>query len=330
MADAEHKKHFRHISDIDVWLTPDRNYFVFILLSVFGGFLALDHIYLRSFETAFQKVLYNFFGLGIWYFWDLIQIFSDGKKVRSAGLSSPFDWTQGIGRGVFTDPEKEQKYVPEKSYIIWAFLAIFGGFLALDKFYIGDTWHGVVKLVSVFSPIFLFGLFWVAWDAFHAYFMTKQVVGDKISLPFPLTWIGFNETDGSIFLPSVPKDGGGGISGFAKAIWGIPSDKLKTAFSLLSVPPLTNAIGTVVKKMDELKAKVDTLPPDATVKGAPTINSPLELLNTILPEVPAADSSVASSLSSLSGLSGLSGLPTPPSIPSLPTPPVFELPKAPK
>ena len=52
MADA---KHFRHISDIDVWLTPDRNYFTFIMLSVFLGFFALDHIYLRSFDTAFQE-----------------------------------------------------------------------------------------------------------------------------------------------------------------------------------------------------------------------------------------------------------------------------------
>jgi TM2 domain-containing membrane protein YozV len=206
----EDSKHFRHISDIDVWLTPDRNYFIFILLSVFFGFFALDHIYLRSFDTAFQKILYNFFGLGFWYFWDLIQIFTDGTKVSKDGLNGPFDWIQGIGRGVFAHgAEKDNDFVPKKSYIIWAFLAIFGGFFALDKFYLGNYWHGVLKLFSVFSIFILFGVFWVAWDAFHAFFMTKDVLSGKISLPFPVNLFGLGETDGTIFLPQKSEGGGG-------------------------------------------------------------------------------------------------------------------------
>jgi TM2 domain-containing membrane protein YozV len=234
MADA---KHFRHISDIDVWLTPDRNYFVFILLSVFGGFLALDHFYLRSFDTAAQKLIYNFLGFGIWYFWDLIQIFTDNQKVRKEGLSSPFDWIQGIGRGVFKEKEDENQLLPKKSYIIWAFLTIFGGIFALDKFYIGDTFHGVLKVVSVFSVVFtLFGIFWVAWDAIHAFFMTKDVLADKISLPFPLTYFGLSETDGDIFLPKEPIAAGSwfplGNPFFSNAFKDVGPDKVSPAIKL--------------------------------------------------------------------------------------------------
>lgn len=280
MADAEQKTpQFRHISDIDVWLTKDRNYFIFILLSVFCGFFALDHIYLRSFETAFQKILYNFFGLGIWYIWDLCQIFTDGKKVQTEGLSSPFDWTQGIARGVFGDPNAEQKYAPEKSYIIWAFLTVFGGFLALDKFYLGDYIHGFTKLISIFSPIFLFGILWVWWDAIHAIFMTKDTLSGKISLPLPLSWFGYNETDAGIFLPSKPKSAGG-ISGIAQAIAGItPKQQVNMAY-LLGIKPLGDAIGGLTAKVKSLEAKA-TAGPAALASAAAGASGPSAIAEAI-------------------------------------------------
>jgi hypothetical protein len=282
MADAEQKKHFRHISDIDVWLTPDRNYFMFLILSVFGGLLALDHFYLRSFDTAFQKLLYNVFGLGIWYFWDLIQVLTEGQRVRNEGLNSPFDWIQGIGRGVFADSSiltgEEGGAGPGKSYILWAFLAIFGGIFALDKFYLGDTKHAVAKLISIFSPLVLFGVFWIAWDAFHAFFMTKTILSDTISLPFPLSYFGFKETDGSIFLkPAKETEGGGGFfdgfggmfdfklpslsigdSAIANAIKGIGPDQVKAAVRLVTTKPIIDAVDslktTIKEAADERRA----------------------------------------------------------------------------
>lgn len=249
MADA---KHFRHISDIDVWLTSDRSYFVFILLSVFCGFFALDHIYLRSFDTAFQKIFYNVFGLGFWYFWDLIQIFTSGEKIQKEGLTGPFDWIQGIGRGVFFDSSKTSDLVPKKSYIIWAFLAIFGGIFAFDKFYIGDYWHGAFKLFSVFSIFVLFGLFWVAWDAFHAFFMTKDVLSGKISLPFPLSYFGFNETDSSIFFPQKPESDSGwfpfGNPTFGNAFRNVGINTVKPAVRLWLGNMLEDSLAKVAGK----------------------------------------------------------------------------------
>jgi len=273
MAEAEQTApKFRHISDIDVWLTPDRNYFVFLCLSVFCGFFALDHIYLRSFDTAFQKIMYNFLGLGIWYWWDICQIFTEGKKVQATGLSSPFDWTQGIGRGVFATAETENKFVPEKSYIIWAFLAIFGGFFALDKFYLGDYFHAVSKIISIFSPVFLFGLLWVAWDAFHAFFMTKETISGNISLPLPLTWIGYNETDGSIFLPSAPKKAG--VSAIAQVISGVPMKQWINFGALAGLGPLVSSVKGLTGKLDQLKEKASDPSTTLTAAVFPPVSLP--------------------------------------------------------
>jgi TM2 domain-containing membrane protein YozV len=259
MADAESKPHFRHISDIEVWLTPDRNYFMFILLSVFTGFFALDHIYLRSFDTAFQKFFYNLLGLGIWYWWDLIQIFTEGPRVQKEGLTSPFDWTQGIGRGVFNFSDSPAKFAPEKSYIIWAFLAIFGGFFALDKFYLGDYMHAFTKLLTVFFPFFtLFGVIWVGWDAFHALFMTKEVVSGTISLPIPLGWFGYNETNGRIFLPSQPKQAGESM--IARMIKGTSPEKVFNIAALMGVPELTKTVGGLIGRVKEVQSKVQDAP----------------------------------------------------------------------
>jgi hypothetical protein len=282
MAEAEQSTpKFRHISDIDVWLTPDRNYFVFILLSVFCGFFALDHFYLRSFDTAFQKLIYNFFGLGIWYWWDVVQIFTEGKRVQDEGLSSPFDWIQGIGRGVFVAPGTETKYAPQKSYIIWAFLAMFGGFFALDKFYLGDYLHAFSKLISIFSPIFLFGLLWVAWDAFHAFFMTKETISGKISLPIPLTWFGFNETDGSIFLPGKEKQSGG-ISAIAQAIAGAPLKQWINLGTLMGLPQLASATKGLTGKLQTLQTKASDVASSVPSLPVPEINT--EAVKSLKPE----------------------------------------------
>lgn len=296
MAEAE-QSIFRHISDVDVWGTRDRNFFTFLLLSIFGGFFALDHIYLRSYPTAVQKVALNFFGFGLWYFWDLLQLFTEGQTVREKGLSSPFDWTQGIGRGVFSEPEdRKNPVLAAKSYILWSFLAIFGGFFALDKFYIGDYWHGLVKLVSIFSPIFLFGFLWVGWDAFHAFFMTKDVLSGAISLPPPLTWFGFSETPGQIFLPGgVDQNGGSGISGIAKSIMGMSSDKVENMVGLITTAPLMSVVSKFTNKLDELKSKVAVPTPQtigagltsAAAAALPSAAAALPSAAAALPGVPA-------------------------------------------
>lgn len=190
-----------HISSVNTWGGhPDRNYYVFIILSIMFGFLGIDHFYLRSFDTGVKKLIVNIFGLGIWYFWDILQIVSDGKAIREEGLSSPLDWIKGIGRGTFTEPTLLKKvqmggampqsqpttdtakiaetaktgntgntgstgntgpvFAAKKSYLIYAFLAICFGWLGLDKLYMGHLAQGLFKLISCFN-IFLFLFGWM-------------------------------------------------------------------------------------------------------------------------------------------------------------------------
>jgi len=200
MADVPH-----HLSDIDTWKHPDRNFFVFMIVSILFGFFGMDHFYLRSFATGTQKFIMNLLTFGLWYWWDLIQIIHEGDKVRTEGLNSPFDWIRGIGRGVFrsNQPAKdgEPLYVPKKSYLLYAFLAIFFGWLGADKFYIGEFFQGVAKLFSCLNIfLFLFGLLWSAWDGFHAFFMMESVLKDGITPPLPYSMLFTETTPGDIFL----------------------------------------------------------------------------------------------------------------------------------
>jgi len=196
-----------HISDVDHWGgLPDRNYFTFIYISVFLGFFGIDHFYLRSFATGTQKFIINCFTFGLWYFWDIIQIVTEGKQIRERGLNSPLDWIRGIGRGTFI-PEAVLKRTDgkhneaPKSYILFAILAIFFGWLGADKFYMGQPWQGVTKLISCFNIfLVLFGWMWVVWDAVHAFFLTGTVLGSETYAPLPFRWLFDSPIKGSDFL----------------------------------------------------------------------------------------------------------------------------------
>ena len=213
---------------------PDRNYYVFMVLSIVLGFFGVDHFYLRSFETGFKKFFVNILGLGIWYIWDIIQIASDGPKIRKEGLSSPFDWIRGIGYGAFMEPNlfKPQTggFSAQKSYLLYAFLAIFLGCFGFDKFYMGYIWQGLAKLLSCFNIfLFLFGWIWVFWDAFHAFFLTKTVLEEGITPPMPYNFI-FDPIPSDVFKTTAESEHPTGPGNFL--------DWINMTFGLPHVPSL--------------------------------------------------------------------------------------------
>jgi TM2 domain-containing membrane protein YozV len=260
-----------HMSDVDTWGNPDRNYIVFVALSIVFGFLGLDHFYLRSFGTGTQKLVVNFLTLGFWYWWDLIQVLTDGAKIRKEGLSSPMDWIRGIGRGVFKplssasasankcgggSNTQEKEYAAEKSYLIYAILAICFGWLGADKFYLGRGWEGAAKIFSCFNIfLFLFGWVWVLWDAFHAFFMTKDVLKNGISAPMPYSMFFTEPVPGTVFKVEEVKEGGNAQSSVGLMDWiaktfnfpSVPSlfsprELYRELIAPLAVPPLVRAV----------------------------------------------------------------------------------------
>jgi len=171
-----------HISDVAIWGTADRNYWVYLAFAIVLGFIGADHIYLRSYGTALQKFLFNCVSFGFWYWWDVIQAFTEPEKIKTEGLSRPFDWgSQTIGRGVFGAEQS-----PDKDYVIYTLLALFLGWLGADRFYIGQWTSGLLKFGSV---IFLVGWLWVAFDAINAVFFPRSIVtaSPKGSYGFPFS-----------------------------------------------------------------------------------------------------------------------------------------------
>ncbi len=276
-----------HISDVDTWGAPDRNYYVFVVLSFLFGFFGLDHFYLRSFGTGTQKLLLNIFGLGIWYFWDCAQILSEGEKIRKQGLASPFDWIRGIGRGTFTEGGIMSGggiNSAQKSYLVYAFLAIFFGWLGADKFYIGAAWQGLAKLLSVFNIfLFLFGAIWVIYDAYNAFFNTRGILEHGIEAPMPYNLF-FDKVGPEIF--KVVVGGAGPGAGLLDLLPGVPDfsfikNTTKELLPLVVTPPIVKAI----KSVDNIQGP--TMPSINLPKVPELPQSPL------LPSASAALASVA-------------------------------------
>jgi TM2 domain-containing membrane protein YozV len=250
-----------HFSSVDTWKHPDRNYFNFIVISVLFGLFGLDHFYLRSFQTGGLKILLNVCGLGIWYFWDLIQIFNNSKKVRAEGLDLPFDWGGGIGRGVFVEltegvppPEIAKSY---KDFFVYGLLTIFLGFIGAEKFYIGDTEKGLIKMLSILSiyPILL-GLIWVIYDIYIVIFAPQSIMDDGIITPFPFSMFPWLQKSpdklGEMFMPKLSSEAPYDYETHRKSfgdsmllIWNWPPVKAVTEYYTMG-PKLIVAAATAV------------------------------------------------------------------------------------
>jgi TM2 domain-containing membrane protein YozV len=196
----------QHVSDVDTWGGADRNWYVFVVLSVLFGLVGGDHFYLRSFKTGFQKAFLNLLTFGAWHWWDLSQIIWQRDTVLKEGLSSPLDWIRNIGRGVFTTPTSPP-LIADKSYVVFALLAVFFGLLGADKFYMGSPIQGLAKLILCFNLFtFLVGWAWVAWDAFHATFMTEDLLKNGIQAPVGLNVV-FGPIDSKAFRLHKEREG---------------------------------------------------------------------------------------------------------------------------
>lgn len=253
-----------HFSDIDHWKFPERNYYVFICISFILGFFGLDHFYLRSFGTGMQKCLFNIFSLGMWYFWDIVQIVSDSKRVKEEGLTTPFDWVRGVGRGVFEDPVAKAEALQsggqiarsKKDIAVYALCALLFGIFGLDKLYLGAPWQAVAKLLSCFNIfIFLFGWMWVIWDIVRVVFFTESVLKDGISPPPPFNFL-FPEPikADDLFVPSMVSKEERLAEQQAPIFGGMPGIDLSSFrffYKELAVPLLQPTVGTSLQTADK-------------------------------------------------------------------------------
>ena len=84
------------------WKGAQIPYYMFIILTIFGGLFGLDHLALRSPLTAILKVLSIIPLLGFWYFYDIAQAIGEREYVEKYGIAVPFYGPIGIGAGILS------------------------------------------------------------------------------------------------------------------------------------------------------------------------------------------------------------------------------------
>lgn len=176
-------------------------YWSLILISILGGLFGLDHIFLRSPVSGFLKFIFNIPTLGLWFFYDLIQILGEKDKVMKYGLSAPIVGALGIGAGMFTDndPTGPRAKSPFRylGYLLLTCLPF--GF---DFYLAGDTNGAFARFLTSFI-IFLWpiGFIWGLISMFRAFFMPKTLFKEGTYRMFPMTY--FMDANGPSVLGPV-------------------------------------------------------------------------------------------------------------------------------
>ena len=234
---------FEH-TQASYWGGPWYNYWTLVVMSVFGGFIGLDHLWLRSPQTAFLKALLLIPTLGLWYFYDLLQIFGDRDSVMKNGLTAPISGPLGIGAGMFMDNNKGATPSKKSPIIFLAYMALLYFPFGFDFVIAGDTNGAFAKFLTSFI-MFLWpiGFIWSFLNLFRAVVTPRSLFdyGTMRMIPFTL----FMEYNGPSTLgpkdPTTPCDDPSGPKGFFQ--WII--DSLLNAV-LPGIRPAIGAVGSLV------------------------------------------------------------------------------------
>lgn len=150
------------------------SYNVFLGLTILGGYLALDHLYLRSPLTFLAKIVINIFCFGVWYWYDVLQAIWNSDVVKLYGLSIPALGPKGIGAGVLA---KDKPSKLHWNFLIYSICLMFGGIFGLDSFLVGDNRSGLIRLLSLISVFFApIAVGWWAYNLFWFFTNTEYTI----------------------------------------------------------------------------------------------------------------------------------------------------------
>ena len=150
------------------------SYNMFLALSIFGGFLALDHLYLRSPLTFLAKIIINILFFGIWWLYDASQAVFNRDVVKVFGLGVPGLGPKGIAAGVLANDIPDKKHL---RFFTYTLALLFGGVFGLDSFLTGDKQSGFIRIISLITVIFApIALFWWLLNLGKFFFNTKTVI----------------------------------------------------------------------------------------------------------------------------------------------------------
>ena len=233
-------------------------YWTLMLMTIVFGFFGLDHLWLRSPLSGFIKFIVNIFTLGLWYFYDILQILGEKDSVMKHGLSAPFIGPLGIGAGMFKDsnPDGPTARSPLK-YMAYMFLLMLP--FGFDLYVAGDSNGAIVKFVLTILAFLIFPLFiavvWGFANIGRSVFMPKTLFTTGTYRMFPVNW--FMDTLGPSTLGPVDIPGGGecGSSGLT----GVILEKVPIiAAAGTAVQAVTAAAGVATSAAKGASAAIET------------------------------------------------------------------------
>lgn len=152
----------------------NQSYNLFWILSILGGILALDHLYLRSPLTFLAKIVVNIFAFGIWWIYDATQATFNRDVIKMYGIGIPGFGPMGIGAGSLASDKPDPKH---NSFLLYSLALIFGGLFGLDSYLTGDSKTGHTRLVCLISIIFTpIAILWWLINVLKLFFKTSDVI----------------------------------------------------------------------------------------------------------------------------------------------------------
>jgi len=164
-------------------------YWSLILVSILGGLFGLDHWYLRSPVSGVIKLIVNILTLGLWYFYDILQIIGEPEYVKTYGLSAPVWGPLGVGAGMFqeSDPGGPRAKAPFRYFAYLLLTLLPFGF---DYFIAGDTMGAAARfLTSIFFLLWPIGFIWGCINMFRATFMPEHLFTKGMYRMFPFSLV---------------------------------------------------------------------------------------------------------------------------------------------
>jgi hypothetical protein len=246
------------------------SYNVFLGLSILGGFLALDHLYLRSPVTFLAKIIVNIFCFGVWYWYDALQAVWNSDVIKLYGLSVPVLGPKGIGAGVLT------KETPSKlhwNFLIYSMCLLFGGIFGLDSFLVGDNRSGLIRLVSLITVIgapiaiawWCYNLFWYFTDTEYIINMNGPYFGREGG-SFASKLLGLVP---AFLVPIIES-----VVGPITATINLANNTVQLAqMSVDKLPEVANTVAGTVKGLIDASQQVGTITPLAALATPPTLQA---------------------------------------------------------
>ncbi len=278
-------------------------YWTLMIATIVFGFFGGDHFWLRSPLSGLLKFIVNIFTLGLWYFYDLVQILGNEESVKKYGLSAPFLGPLGIGAGMFRDKNTPTDEPVAKSpfrYLAYLILLFIPFTFGIEYAVAGDMGGAGFKFLTslfffILAPI---GIIYTIRNAMDAIFLPTSLFEQGTHHVFPASFfLGPRGTEAASILGprDVPDPNASCSSGLGAAFR--PLIEIASIAVDNVMAPVKTAVGAVTSAVEAGAGAVEAAA--STAKGV------LNAVDGVAQGVESAASSIGSLGSTIeSGLQG--------------------------